>query len=124
MPSDLYCDNGTNYVGAARHMKALISNTSTQEVATTRLLCKWHFNPPAAPHFGGLWESAIKSVKTHMKHAISSQILTFEELLTLVTRIEGILNSRPLTPMSSDPHDLCALTPGHFLIGQPILALS
>lgn len=45
-----------------------------------------------------------------------------EELTTLVTRIEGILNSRPLTPMSADPNDLSPLTPGHFLIGQPIMS--
>jgi hypothetical protein len=58
-----------------------------------------------------------------MKHVIGKQILTHDELLTLVTRIEGILNSRPLTPLSSDPNDKCALTPGHFLIGQPIMAV-
>ncbi|KAF0709911.1 Uncharacterized protein FWK35_00027890 [Aphis craccivora] len=51
------------------------------------------------------------------------QVLTYEEFHTLITRIEGILNSRPITPISSDPHDLNALTPGHFLIGQPIHAM-
>jgi hypothetical protein len=49
--------------------------------------------------------------------------LTYEEFLTLTTRIEGILNSRPITPNSSDPRDLSTLTPRHFLIGQPIHAL-
>lgn len=75
------------------------------------------------PHFGGLRETAIKSTKSHLKYVIGTQILTIEEFQTLVTRIEGILNSRPLTPISSDPNDLCALTPGHFLIGQPLCAL-
>lgn len=76
-----------------------------------------------APHFDGLWEADIKSTKFHLTHVVGNQILTFEELNTLVIRIEGILNSRPLTPLSTDPHDLCALTSGHFLIGQPIMAL-
>ena len=59
-----------------------------------------------------------------MRHVIGSTIFTHEELSTLIIRIEGILNSRPLTPpRSSDPRDLCAFTLGHFLIGQPIMSL-
>lgn len=123
IPCDLFSDCGTAYVGAARQLKELFRETQVQNAVTTRVPCRWHFNLPAAPHFGGLWEAAIKSTKHHMKHVIGSQVFTYDELHTFITRIEGILNSRPLTPLSSDPNDLCALTPGHFLIGQPIMAL-
>ncbi|XP_029346336.1 uncharacterized protein LOC115034258 [Acyrthosiphon pisum] len=122
-PEHLYSDCGTNYVGAARQLNSIFKDTTVQEQMISHLPCTWHFNPPAVPHFGGLWEAAIKSSKYHMKHIIGTQILTFEEMLTLVTRIERILNSRPLTPVSSDPNDLVPLTPGHFLIGQPLHAL-
>ncbi|KAF0769852.1 Integrase catalytic domain-containing protein, partial [Aphis craccivora] len=123
IPSNIYSDCGTNYVGAARQLKELFRDTKVQDQLSSRLTCTWHFNPPAAPHFGGIWEAGIKSVKFHLKHVIGQQVLTYEEFLTLTTRIEGILNSRPITPMSSDPHDLSALTPGHFLIGQPLQAV-
>lgn len=123
IPAHLYSDCGTKYVGAARQLKAMFDDTTVQDKVISHIPCTWHFNPPAAPHFGRLWEAAIKSSKFHLKHVIGQQVLTFEELHTLVTRIEGILNSQPLTQASIDPHDLCALTPGHFLIEQALHTL-
>ncbi|GFW08364.1 integrase catalytic domain-containing protein [Trichonephila clavipes] len=49
---------------------------------------------------------------------------TYEEFLTIMTQIEGILNSGPLTPLSTDIDDLPVLTPAHFLIGRPITSIS
>ena len=50
-------------------------------------------------------------------------MLTFEELLTVITQIESVLNSHPISPMSSDANDLEILTPGHFLIGWLMTAI-
>lgn len=49
------------------------------------------------------------------------KLLTFDETTTLLCKVEAALNSRPLTPMSSDPADLSVLTPGHFLIGESLM---
>ncbi|RVE43224.1 hypothetical protein evm_012104, partial [Chilo suppressalis] len=84
---------------------------------------KFHFSPAYAPNFGGLWEAGVKSAKFHLKRILGDRHLTFEELTTLFAQIESILNSRPICPMSSNPSDLCPLTPGHFLIGRPMTAL-
>jgi len=80
----------------------------------------WKFNPPSAPHFGGLWDSAVKSAKHHLTRVVRGMKLTLSELQTLLCQIGGCLNSRPLTPMSSDPNDLEPITPAHFLIGGPM----
>lgn len=119
LPSDIYSDCATNFKGADDHIRQLLNDLTVQERLVNSIHCTWHFNPPAAPHFGGLWEAAVKSCKYHLKRVVGNHLLNFEELTTLMCRIEAILNSRPLTTMSSDPNELAPLTPAHFLISQP-----
>lgn len=65
----------------------------------------WHFIPAKSPHFGGLWEAAVKSCKHNLKRVLNNTPLTYEEFYTLLTQVEAVLNSRPLTPLSQDPND-------------------
>ncbi|XP_075158086.1 uncharacterized protein LOC142231359 [Haematobia irritans] len=126
--TDLYSDCGTNFIGSNKELK-ILQHRSKQSLPED--LCellsnsgtKWHFIPPASPNFGGLWEAGVKSTKHHLKRTMDNRILTFEELTTLLAQIESCLNSRPLCPLSTDPNDCSALTPGHFLIGEPLLTI-
>ena len=79
---------------------------------------KWYFNPPAAPHFGGAWERLVRSAKTALRSVLGRQRLTDEILITALTHIENVLNSRRLTPASDDPSDPESLTPNHLLLGR------
>ncbi|GFW89512.1 integrase catalytic domain-containing protein [Trichonephila clavipes] len=81
---------------------------------------EWKFIPPTASTFCGLWEVAVKSVKYHLKRVVGKLNLTYEEFLTVCIEIEGVLNSRPLCPLTSNIDDLNVLTPAHFLVGRPI----
>ena len=125
----IYCDNATNFLGANNLLKELeesIFSSSAQEKIIRESSDKgidFKFIPPRAPHFGGLWEAAVKSAKYLLVRHVADASLTYEELETVVVGVEAILNSRPLTPMSSDPNDLSAITPGHFLIGEPLTAM-
>lgn len=126
-PKDMYSDNGTNFVGASKSLKTefrAFFKTAHSEINLkyTHLGLNWHFNPAAAPHMGGLWEAGVKSFKHHFRRIAGNLKYTFEEFSTLLARIEACLNSRPLCPLTDDVSCIDALTPGHFLVGGPILA--
>ncbi|XP_018376047.1 PREDICTED: uncharacterized protein LOC108769525 [Trachymyrmex cornetzi] len=84
---------------------------------------EWSFIPPYSPHLGGLWEAGVKACKYHLKRVMGNNLLTFEELSTVLIQIEACLNSRPLAPLSADPLDLQPLTPSHFLTGAPLTSI-
>lgn len=127
LPTNVYSDNGTNFVGAVKILRKSYESSLLKVKAeiidhVTRENTQWHFIPPSSPHFGGLWEAGVKSLKHHLKRNIGNSKLTYEELSTLLVQIEACLNSRPLAPITTSPDDLTALTPGHFLIGDALLA--
>lgn len=123
LPNQLWSDNGTNFVGADRQLKELLASaTFNSEVNQhlNNLGIQWNFITPSAPHMGGIWEGAVKSMKKHLRVVLGTAVLNFEELSTLLTQIEACLNSRPLCALSSSVDSCEALTPGHFIIGQPL----
>ncbi|XP_057318296.1 uncharacterized protein LOC130663197 [Microplitis mediator] len=123
--STLYSDCGTNFVGADATLKKEFAARSRQLKELQYLLTTdgtdWKLNPPSAPHFGGKWEAAVKSIKFHLL-SIGESLFTYDQFATVLTQIEAVLNSRPIAPISKDSADLTALTPGHFLIGEPPIA--
>ncbi|KAL7735172.1 hypothetical protein ACLKA6_014888 [Drosophila palustris] len=126
VPERLCCDNGTNFVGAAMKLaefKKQFFSESAIDIINMYSKTKgfeFCFIPPRAPHFGGLWEAAVKATKTLVVKNLTSAHLTYEELQTLFLDVEAILNSRPIAPASDDPNDIAAVTPAHLLIGTSL----
>lgn len=125
--SDIYSDQGTNFKGASNELPRLLFKSQQESEELSRSLAndgiQWHFIPPHAPHFGGLWEAGVKSTKHHLRRIMGDAKLTFEEISTILTQIESCLNSRPICPMTNDVEDFEALTPGHFLIGTALKSI-
>ena len=88
-PLLIWSDHGSNFVGAARQIRELFDflrrETSVEDISnfcTTQNIL-WDFIPERAPHFGGLWEAAVKSLKKHVHGIVGNVKLTFEELSTV-----------------------------------------
>ena len=75
----------------------------------------WNFNPPVAPHFGGIFETMVKACKRAMKATIGHADLNEEEFRTVVSKMSYLLNCRPIQ-IVSDRDDYDTLTPNHFLL--------
>lgn len=125
----IYSDNGRNFKGANNELINIIKSFSeyVKKSPVANFLLKnsilWNFIPPRSPHHGGLWEAAVKRAKYNLIRILGKTHTAFEKHPTLFTQVEAAMNSAPITPISEDPSDFFCLTPGHFLVGSPLLSI-
>ena len=119
-PRVLWSDNGTNFIAIEKELSLCIKSRNQKFIASqmSERGILWHFNPPSAPHHGGSWERMVGSVKRTFYAILGNRRLTDEVLQTTFCLVESNLNNRPLTPVSSDPTEIDAITPNHFLLGN------
>ena len=127
LPVEIFSDQGRNFLGAARYLKQcsdfLKENSETIFSHLASQGIQWSFNVPLASNMAGLHEAAVKAAKRLLNRQVGDTVLSFEEFTTLCCRVEAVLNSRPLGHLSVDPLEaIDVLTPGHFLVGAPLLA--
>ena len=117
-PQLIRSDNGRNFVAGQKELKDTLAewNQARIERKLQEHNVEWIFNPPYASHMGGVWERQIRTVRKVLAGLTSEQVLDGEQLGTLMAKCEGIVNARPITPVSEDPDDLEALTPNHLLL--------
>ena len=127
LPTTIYSDNGTNFVGANRDIQVAISSQANRDSIqsyTTQRQVKWKFSPVQSPHHGGLWEASVREMKRCLLKIVGQAKLDFEALTTVLAEAEASLNSRPIASLDAMPDDGCpVLTPGHFITGRPLQAV-
>ena len=124
-PSQVFSDNGTNLRAGERELRGLLrewnQHTISDQLSQDQI--QWHFNPPASSDMGGVWEAMIATVKRALRAVLGRLLVTDEVLQTVITEVEAVVNSRPLTYVSSEADSLEALTPSHLLLGRPVVRL-
>lgn len=127
-PATIYSDNGTNLDAAEKElnegMKNLNSKLVTDEMIDRRI--NWKFSPPYGSHFGGNWERLVASCKRSQRavleeHSVKDEVLLTSRTLTtrdpVMKEVASLLNTRPITRVSTDPSEPEPLTPNHFVLG-------
>ncbi|XP_062557983.1 uncharacterized protein LOC134222851 [Armigeres subalbatus] len=114
-PLEFYSDNGTNFQAASKAIVKQIGEKCEDEFTDSRT--RWNFNPPSAPHMGGVWERLVRSLKAALTVLNDGRTITDEVLLTTIAEAEDLINSRPLTYVGLEPGTEEALTPNHFVRG-------
>ena len=74
-----------------------------------------------APWMGGMFERIVGSMKRCLRKVLGNAKLNFDEFSTVLTEIEGTLNSRPLTYQYELEE---SLTPSHLMFGHRLTPLS
>jgi hypothetical protein len=122
VPSTLTSDNQTSFRKADKEITAWYKTVNWDAVQEATGLgfrpnsdgIEWHFNPPSASHFGGIFEIIVKALKRAMKIVIGRADLDEEGFRTCVSKVMFMLNNRPIQPAGSI-HDQEPLTPNHFI---------
>ena len=72
------------------------------------------FYNSSCPMARGIIRRLVGMVKRHLRKVTGRKYFTLEQLVTLLTEIEAVLNSRPLTYVYEDLRSGFVLTPSHF----------
>lgn len=81
----IHSDNGKNFIGVKNELHKLYNlfnnKNSSDDIRdyNAKEGINWHFIPSGAPHWGGIWEAEIKSVKHYITKTESNTTLTYEE---------------------------------------------
>ena len=119
-PAVIVSDNGTQFVGAEKELRAMIvgwSKDILQDFCAERGT-DWKFVTPSAPHQNGCAESLVKSCKIALRKAVGNQVLTPFKLLTCMTDVANLVNQHPIGRIPNDPDDGRYLSPNDILLGR------
>ena len=123
MITTFYSDNSQTFKAASKEMERYynIMNGKSFKNFLTDHKIKWKFIVDYAPWWGGFYERMMKTIKIPLKKILGKNVFSPDEIYTILTEVEAMVNSRPLTQVSDEPSEMNYLTPASFLIGRQLI---
>ena len=123
LPASFISDNARTFKSASKDLRKIIRSQEFSRYMTKNRV-GWKFIVDKAPWWGGFWERLVKTVKLCLKKIIGRAIVTYDELATILTEVESVINARPITYVYDDEESVSyALTPSHLINGRMITAM-
>ena len=123
----IYCDNGTNFVGAKNELhKELQAMSETQRNELKHQMIEFKFNAPGASHAGGVWERQIRTVKSVLEGMWKKYNARMDTsgLRAAFYEAMNIVNSRPISIDSVSQATEVVVTPNHLVTMKPRQVMS
>jgi len=128
MAKVIHSDNQTTFHKAAKVFKAsgqrmnkltnIDPNIVEDKLANQGV--SWKFITERASHRGGHWERVCRQLKEPLRKVLGKALLSYTEMMTVLTDIEAMINSRPLTYIGDDIRDGRVITPALLAIGRDL----
>lgn len=125
IPNIIFCDNAKTFKRAEADYKEIWRNLNAREIEEYygEEKITWKYIAERASWWGGMYERLVGVVKQSLKKVLGTASLNFTEMATVLTQVEAVVNSRPITFVYNEPNEPSPLTPAHFLIGRRLRAL-
>ena len=121
LPAKFIADNSKTFKAADKYLKSVCKDGNVKQYLTG-LGTEWMFNVERAPWWGGAFERLVRSTKRCLRKLIGRAQFSYDELVTTLAEIESVINSRPLSYVTSGDLEE-PLTPSHLVVGRRILSL-
>ena len=121
LPKRLISDNGKTFKATSRYLDAVFKDGTMQDYLVGSRV-DWQFNVERAPWWGVAFKRMIRSTKRCLKKLMGRAHFSLDELTTALAEIEAVLNSRPLSYVSSTDMEE-PITPSNLVVGHRILNL-
>ena len=122
LPRRFISDNGKTFKAASSYLNTMCKEKVVEEHLRKMGSIVWQFNVERAPWWGGAFERMVQSTKRCLRKVVGRAHFSLDELTTTVAEIEAVLNSRPLSYVSSDDLEE-PITPAHLMLGYRLLSL-
>ncbi|KAG1661544.1 DNA damage-binding protein 1 [Nymphon striatum] len=114
-PTHLYSDNARTFLKGGELIEQMTESDEFKSSFVNSSI-KHLTIPLYSPWVGACWERLIRTIKVCLNKTIGRSKLSYFDMLTVISDIGHVINSRPLTYINSDSNDkLKPLTPNDFI---------